>query len=265
MIELRLNCIFHLKITTMRKIKTKLMIGIGVIFLISYAILLVNMGANQSVVKKSESLLTSNYASLKHTFQMLRLLNDVNVLVAEGLSKDSVAGETLLIIERLERFEQPLKLQTENITEPGELQLTNNLKESFEAFRHYLVAREKPFYWMEYNLLFQDLRQDILEIYQMNADSLEDKNDAIKNNAQHVLSLQKNVGIIGLTLMCILIIFLPLYLLRPIDHLIWKLKEIYEKVFKKELKLKKGHELKQLEDIIEKIITEVKMAGKKNN
>ncbi|MGM0621841.1 MAG: hypothetical protein ACQETJ_12395, partial [Bacteroidota bacterium] len=61
----------------MRKIKTKLMIGIGIIFLISYSIMMVNMGTNQSIVNKSDSLLTSNYASLKHTFHMLRLLNDI--------------------------------------------------------------------------------------------------------------------------------------------------------------------------------------------
>jgi nitrate/nitrite-specific signal transduction histidine kinase len=242
----------------MRKIKTKLMIGIGIIFLISYSIMMVNMGSNQSIVKKSDSLLTSNYASLKYSFQMLQLLNDVNVLVAEGLSKDSVSGETLRIIERLERFEQPLKLQTENITEPGELQLTNNLQKSFEAFRHYLVAREQPFYWTEYNRYFQEVRNDILEIYQMNALSLERKNDDIKNHAQHVLSLQKNVGIVGLALLCILLVLLPLYLLRPVDHLVWKLKEVYEKGFNKKVELKKGHEMKQLEEIVEKIVDELK-------
>lgn len=214
------------------------------------------MGTNQSIVKKSDSLLTSNYASLKHTFQMLRLLNDVNVFVAKGLSEDSVAEQTLLIIEKLEDFEKPLKLQENNITEPGELQLTNNLKKSFEALRHYLVAREQLFEWNEYEINYQEVRNDILEIYQMNAFSLEEKNDAIKNHAQHVLSLQKNVGIVGLALLCILLILLPLYLLRPVDNLILKLKKIYEKAFEKEVKLKKGHELKQLEEIVQKILAE---------
>jgi two-component system, NtrC family, sensor histidine kinase KinB len=223
----------------MRKIKTKLMIGIGIIFIISYSIMMVNMGTNQSIVKKSDSLLTSNYASLKHTFQMLRLLNDVNVIVAKGLSQDSVAGQTLVIIRKLEDFEEPLKLQENNITEPGELQLTNNLKKSFDAFRHYLVAREQPFYWNDYRIHFEEVRNDILEIYQMNALSLEEKNDDIKKHAQHVLSLQKNVGIVGLALLCILLVLLPLYLLRPVDHLVWKLKEVYEKGFNKKVKLKK--------------------------
>jgi methyl-accepting chemotaxis protein len=247
----------------MRKIKTKLMIGIGVIFLISYAIMMVNIGTNQSIVKKSDELLTSNYASLKHTFQMLRLLNDVNIIVAQGLSEDSVARFTLSIIERLEKFEEPLKQQTENITEPGELQLTNNLTKSFEAFRHYLIAREQPFQWQNFNQLFEEVRENILEIYQMNALSLEEKNDIIKNHAQYVLTLQKNVGIVGLALLCVLLIFLPLYLLRPIDHLIWRLKELYQKRFNKKLKLKKGHEMKQLEDIIEKIMDEIKNQNEK--
>jgi signal transduction histidine kinase len=99
----------------------------------------------------------------------------------------------------------------------------------------------------------------------MNALSLEEKNDAIKNHAQHILSLQKNVGIVGLALLCILLVLLPLYLLRPVDHLVWKLKEVYEKGFNKKVKLKKGHELKQLEEIVEKIMTEVKMTKEKNN
>jgi len=242
----------------MRKIKTKLMIGIGIIFIISYSIMMVDMGTNQSIVSKSDSLLTSNYASLKHSFQMLRLLNDVNVLVAEGLSKDSVPGETLRIIERLDRFEQPLKFQADNITEPGEIKLNNNLHESFDTFRNYLVAREQPFFWNEYNIYFQDVRNDILEIYQVNALSLERKNDDIKNHAQHVLSLQKKVGIVGLALLCILLVLLPLYLLRPVDHLVWKLKEVYEKSFNKKVELKRGHEMKQLEDIVEIIVSELK-------
>jgi nitrate/nitrite-specific signal transduction histidine kinase len=216
------------------------------------------MGTNQSIVKKSDSLLTSNYASLKHTFQMLRLLNDINALVAQGLSEDSVAGQTLRIIEKLEAFEEPLDLQIDNITEPGELQLTNNLRKSFDAFRNYLVAREQPFSWNEYKRLFKEVREEIIEIYQMNAESLEEKNDDIREHAERVLSLQKNVGITGLALLCVLLIFLPLYLLRPIDHLTWKLKDVYEKGFNKKVKLKKGHELKQLEEMVEKVVSELK-------
>ncbi|SHF05608.1 hypothetical protein SAMN05444274_103366 [Mariniphaga anaerophila] len=241
----------------MRKIKVKLMLGIGVVFLISYSIMMVNIGTNQSIVNKSDSLLTSNYASLKHTFQMLRILNDINIFVAQGLSEDSVAGQTMLIADKIEKFKQPLQLQVDNITEPGELQLTNRLQKSFGAFEHYLIARERPFYWEDYNRLFAEVRGDILEIYQMNAESLEDKNDSIREHAAHVLTLQKNVGIVGLTLLCILLVFLPLYLLRPVEHLTWKLKEDYEKAFNKKVKLKKGHELKQLEDIVEKMMASI--------
>jgi two-component system, NtrC family, sensor histidine kinase KinB len=248
----------------MKKIKTKLMIGIGIIFFISYIIMMVNMGTNQSIVRKSDSLLTSNYASLKHTFRMLTVLNDINLIIAQGLSEDSVAGQTLNVVKKLEIFEQPLKLQTANITEPGELQLTNNLQKSFDVWRHYLIAREEPFFWKEYNLLMQELRDDIINIYQMNALALEEKNDAIKKHAEYVLKLQKNVGIIGLAILGVCLILLPLYLVRPIDNLTFKLKNIYEKNYNKTVNLKKGHEVAKLEEIIEKIIAEVKMQEKKD-
>ncbi|NLO01186.1 MAG: hypothetical protein GX126_02555 [Bacteroidales bacterium] len=196
----------------MKNIKTKLIIGIVIVFLISYAIMMVNMGTSQSIVNKSDSLLTSNYASIKHTFRMLTILNDVNGIIAQGLSEDSVAGETLSIIKKLEFFEQPLKLQTDNITEPGESELTNNLQRSFDAWRHYLIAREEPFYWEEFNKLMQELRRDIINIYQMNALALEEKNDAIKKHAEYVLKLQKNVGIAGLVILGVCLILLPVYL-----------------------------------------------------
>jgi hypothetical protein len=46
--------------------------------------------------------------------------------------------------------------------------------------------------------------------------------------------------------------------LRPVDHLVCKLKEVYEKGFNKKVELKKGHEMKQLEEIVEKIVDELK-------
>jgi two-component system, NtrC family, sensor histidine kinase KinB len=248
----------------MKKIKTKLMIGIGIIFFISYTIMTVNMGTNQSIVNKSDSLLTSNYASLKHTFRMLTVLNDINLIIAQGLSEDSVAGQTLSIVRKLEVFEQPLKLQAANITEPGELQLSNNLQKSFDAWQHYLIAREEPFNWENFNRLMQELRNDIIDIYQMNTLALEEKNDIIKKHAKDVLKLQKNVGIIGLTIIGVCLILLPLYLVWPLDNLTFKLKDIYEKNYNKKINLKKGHEVAKLEEIIEKIIAEVKMQEKKD-
>jgi hypothetical protein len=64
--------------------------------------MMVNMSTNQSIVRKSDSLLTSNYASLKHTFRMLTVLNDINLIIAQGLSEDSVAGQTLNVVKKLE-------------------------------------------------------------------------------------------------------------------------------------------------------------------
>ena len=98
----------------------------------------------------------------------------------------------------------------------------------------------------------------------MNALALEEKNDAIKEHAENILKLQKNVGIIGLAILGACLILLPLYLVRPIDNLTFKLKNIYEKNYNKTVNLKKGHEVARLEEIIEKIIAEVKMQDKKN-
>lgn len=77
----------------MRKIKAKMMAGIFLVFQVSFAVLMINIGANQRVVNETQYLLKSNYPSVKYSFH--RVLN-----IQE---KVAIAGLTIMCIMILTR------------------------------------------------------------------------------------------------------------------------------------------------------------------
>ena len=247
----------------MKKIKTKLMIGIGIIFLISYGVMMINIGTNQRIINKSGELLESNYTSLQYAYEMLNLLDQINLSIASDFADDQLEKNTFAVFENLKKLEQLIELQKNNITEAGELQITQRLERTYNIFNAAMTSVNTELNFDNYSRLYRDFRENIVEIYDMNSQSLENKNNTITKDAEHILQLQKNVGIVGLTLLAILIVFIPLYLIHPLDKLTIRLIDVYEKAFNKEVVLQKGHELEKLEEIIEKIIEETSTGIKK--
>ncbi len=249
----------------MKKIKTKLMIGVGIVFFVSYSVMMINIGTNQKIINKSGELLESNYASLQYAYDMLNILDGIHHTITSGLIDSSEVNQTFAVFENMKNLEQIIELQKSNITEPGELQITQRLERNYDTFKSALTSINKELNFENYSRLYQNLRENIVEIYDMNSQSLENKNSAITKDAGQILQLQKNVGIVGLTLLAILIVFLPLYLIRPLDKLTARLINVYEEAFNKEVVLQKGHELEKLEEIIEKIIEETPPRDKYNH
>jgi len=244
----------------MKKIRPKLMTGILSIFLVAFIVILINIGANQTVLNKSHSLLKNNYPSVKYTFEMLRLIERVNaeLLFFHHSISDSIPAETnlLAIKEYLSEFDNNLKLQMNNITEPGEKELSESLKKALFRFKQSISKMEFENDLNAYQEKYFNLREYILNIHDMNISLLETKNEEIEKSAIRVLSLQKNVGIIGLTILAIFILIIPLILLNPIHKLTERMINFYRTNFNKEIVIESAHELEKLEEIFEKIVLE---------
>ncbi len=122
----------------MKRIKIKLWVGLGTIFMLSFLLFVFNLISNQSISLKSKSLLEDNYASAKYTFDMLKIVDDMNTVVLEGSYLITDPGEFYVISEKLkdlnEDFQEKLKLQKQNITENGEQKLTESLEHDYEFF-----------------------------------------------------------------------------------------------------------------------------------
>jgi len=185
------------------RIKTKLNLGVGLLFLMIIILSLVSAYSVFLIKEDTENILKSNYNTLEYSRNMIFALDEIK----------SDSKETIL------NFEENLKKQTLNITEPGEKQATEKLKSSF-ALLEKNSSDEK---------IKTQIRQDIFAIMKLNLDAIKQKSDIAKHSAE---TANLSIAIVGS--LCFLIAFnllvnLPNNIANPIRELTWSIKEIANK------------------------------------
>ncbi|WP_433815694.1 ATP-binding protein [Flavobacterium johnsoniae] len=185
------------------RIKTKLNLGVGLLFLMIIILSLVSAYSVFLIKQDTENILKSNYNTLEYSRNMIFAL--------DGIKSDSK--------ETIQSFEENLEKQTQNITEPGEKQATEKLKASFA-----LLAKNNA----DESVKAQ-IRQDIFAIMKLNLDAIKQKSDIAKHSAE---TANLSIAIVGT--LCFLIAFnllvnLPNNIANPIRELTQSIKEIANK------------------------------------
>ena len=185
------------------RIKTKLNLGVGLLFLMIIILSLVSAYSVFLIKQDTENILKSNYNTLEYSRNM--------ILALDGMKSGSK--------ETIQNFEENLKKQTLNITERGEKQATEKLKQSFA-----LLAKNN-----NDEALKVQIRQDIFAIMKLNLDAIKQKSDIAKKTAE---TANFSIAIVGT--LCFLIAFnllvnLPNNIANPIKELTLSIKEIANK------------------------------------
>ncbi|MDP5200998.1 ATP-binding protein [Flavobacterium sp. DG2-3] len=185
------------------RIKTKLNLGVGLLFLMIIILSLVSAYSVFLIKQDTENILKSNYNTLEYSRNMIFAL--------DGMKSDSK--------KTIQNFEENLEKQTRNITEPGEKQATEKLMASFA-----LLEKNNA----DENLKAQ-IRQDIFAIMKLNLDAIKQKSDIAKQSAE---TANLSIAIVGT--LCFLIAFnllvnLPNNIANPIKELTFSIKEIANK------------------------------------
>ncbi len=185
------------------RIKTKLNLGVGSLFLMIIILSLVSAYSVFLIKQDTENILKSNYNTLEYSRNMISALDGIKL------------GSK----ETIQSFEENLEKQTQNITEPGEKQATEKLKESFA-----LLAKNNA----DESVKAQ-IRQDLFAIMKLNLDAIKQKSDIAKHTAE---TANLSIAIVGT--LCFLIAFnllvnLPNNIANPIKELTLSIKEIANK------------------------------------
>ncbi|AYN04644.1 ATP-binding protein [Flavobacterium sp. 140616W15] len=185
------------------KIKTKLNLGVGLLFLMIIILSLVSAFYIFLIKEDTENILKANYNTLEYSRNMLTSLDTAN-------DTDNKA---------IVFFRDNLKKQLINVTENGEDKATNNLQESFNKLEHN---------WNNEALKSQ-VRQDIFAIMKLNMDAMKLKGDIAKKTAE---TANFSIAIVGT--LCFLIAFnllinLPNNIANPIKELTESIRQIANK------------------------------------
>jgi PAS domain S-box-containing protein len=185
------------------KIKTKLNLGVGLLFLVIIILSLVAAFYIFSIKKDTENILKANYNTLEYSRNMLLSLDEIN-----GNEEKAITI-----------FETNITKQIANITEAGEDKVTYNLQKNFD-----LLKKNR-----NDETLKSQIREDIFEIMKLNMIAIKQKSDIAKHTAETA-----NFWIAVTGTLCFLIAFnllvnLPNNIANPIKELTDSIKEIANK------------------------------------
>ncbi|MEP6805147.1 MAG: ATP-binding protein [Flavobacterium sp.] len=185
------------------RIKTKLNLGVGLLFLMIIILSLVSGYSVFLIKADTENILKANYNTLEYSRNMILSLDEIKI------STDN----------KLHTFKEYLEKQTQNVTEPGEKEATANLEKSFA-----LLEKNSS-----NEAIKTQIRQDIFAIMKLNLDAIKQKSDIAKHTAETANLWIAIVGTLCFLIAFNLLVNLPNNIANPIKELTQSIKEIANK------------------------------------
>ena len=197
-------------------IKTKLALGLA--FLFGIAVLVGALGAYYlfALSRDARAILTDNYESIEYMQNISRALDQ----------------------NSFEVIEKNLKGQEGNITEPGEPELTVELRAHFDKFRNHPSD----------SVLQQAIRSTVHELTRINMAATFRKNNVAQATADKALLYIGIIGSICFIITFAFIVNFPGYIANPIRDLTVGIQEISNKNYDERLHFHSGDEFGDLAD-----------------
>lgn len=199
------------------KIKTKLTLGVGLLFLLIILLSLLGTRYISALKSDTENILVANYNTLEYSRNMLAALD-------EGTDKS------------IQTFERNLKNQEKNITEIGEKEATTELSEHFEAFKQNKYDRS----------ISGEIRKSIFKLMDLNMQAIQRKSEVAKATADKALFWIAIIGTTCFLIAFILLINLPASIANPIKELTESIKQIASKNYSERVHFESHSEYGQL-------------------
>lgn len=198
------------------KIKTKITLGVGLLFLLIILLGVLSENYTQILRSNIENVLLANYNTLEYTHDMLIALENNNP-------------------KSLERFESDLQKQEANITEKGERGATISLRNYFEQYKLTGSLNSLP-----------KIRRTILDIMEMNMRAIQRKSDIAKQTARTATLWIAIASISCFAIAIVLLMNLPGNIANPIKELTESIKRIAAKDYSQRVHFESNSEFGEL-------------------
>jgi len=184
------------------KIKTKITLGVGLLFILILLLGLVGGIYINALKADTENILVANYNTLDYARKML---------VEMDLSNE----------KSLENFEENLVAQEHTITEIGELEVTQQLRAFFNTFK--LNPTD--------SLLKPRMRKEIYKLMEMNMHAIQRKSEHAQETAEFATFWIAATATLCFLIAFTLLINLPSNIADPINELTNSIKQIADKKY----------------------------------
>lgn len=230
------------------KVKHKLFLS----FIFLFVVILVVGGIGSYylkwLAKDSEAIIKDNYRTLTYMRLVDKALDDISEQILKGTLRNKDMQSNLSEIE------VNLDLQIRNLTEPGEIELTEQLQKSFERLKEQMQLSDTIN--IRSSAIFDEiykLKSKTANIYLINESTILKKNEQARQTARKVILYMSVIGGVGALIGLLFIIVLPAYISRPLSTFKDAIREISRGNYQVSIPQKTGDEYGELANSFNKM------------
>ena len=231
----------------LKSLKLKTKIHIGLIVLFAGITLLGAMGGYyiQKTSSNTGLMMRENQNSIKYVLEMNKAINEM--VLAVTLENSSPAYRRQALRKAGDNFEVHLNLQLAKVTDPQEIELSNELKRNFESL---LDALQKSENSTEVRFtVFMKIKhiQTILEsVQEMNQRMMAMRNEDSNEMANHMTFYMVLLGFFFFVFALFALFYFPHYITDPIESMTQSIQQIAQKNYSERLIINHRDELGEM-------------------
>ncbi|RZL23012.1 MAG: HAMP domain-containing protein, partial [Pedobacter sp.] len=219
------------------KIKTKLRLGFGFLFLVVISFGGISLYHINQISERSKVILKDNYKSLMYVNEMRTALDNENGNI--NLNNNSA-------------FDKALKLEEKNVTETGEKNAVIALRNAFTAIKSQNISSAQK------NEAMTQIRLQLRNIDELNMNAIVRKNDNATKATEKATIYLSITAFVSFLILFTFIVNFPGFIANPLRELLEGIKEISRKNYKQRLEFKGDDEFSELALAFNKMALELK-------
>ena len=241
------------------KIRTKVLLGILFVFVEFVIIGFLSMYYVSTLKYGSELMIKNNYRSVEYSENMIQSLDETNTAVNSLFLNKHYQYDKELVAGSFDKFEKNLQLEEKNITELGERELVQSIKEKYTRYKSLVLGQninsipesEKVnFYTFNILPLVNDLKAQMFSVSTLNMHSIVQKNEKLSEMVSHIYKTLSILLTFCLLITASFLFNFPNYIAGPIKRITENVKEIADNNFSSRIRISTNDEFKELSEAI---------------
>jgi nitrogen fixation/metabolism regulation signal transduction histidine kinase len=188
---------------------------------------------------------------------MIQAIDETNTAVNSMFFNKQYRNDKNSLSVPFSKFEENLNQEEANITEFGEKELVQSIKETYLKYKS-LVSEQKTdnisdkvnYYTVNIMPLANELKTKIFTVSTLNMQSILQKNESLNEMIRHIYKILSIVMTICFLITFSFMINFPNYIAGPIKKITENIKEITDSNFKSRIKISTKDEFKELAEAI---------------
>ncbi len=235
------------------KIRTKLTLAFAFLLVEFLVVSLFSLYFTYKISQQNDLITKDNNLSIGYCEKMLQSIDKINDFNSSSIFNPHFVPDRKELSLFLTSFEKYLVDEENNITETGEMELAQSVRENFEKFKSLMAdsvrssVKDDPGYY--YSILLpavNEIKFALFAISDINMNAIVRKNITANNTAGHSYIVLSIIATIFFLVFFAFIFSFPKYIAEPIEILAKNVNEIANKNFKVRMAFNTNDEFGQI-------------------